>query len=278
MNTIPLQQRKFHIKLAPTFFGNYECFLFYLKRLLQRLGRESALFVWQEAFIDYRDDLLKQILSAEWKDSDRNEKINEKEYLTKYLNDYFTSPAQGVSDIEAKDVIEKTPPIYQMRESFHSLKVERLITAYEAIHLWNDTIALLAESLIKYHGKQGELIIYDIETERRTYTKHKPCSFKEFVTKGRIALESAEPNFLNCAVDAKIIKDTETEHIMHVTQCENARYFHERHPQVGYLIACSHDETDPKMYNKNVQLQRTSTIMEDADICDFRYCLIEGDS
>lgn len=277
MNTIPLQQRKFPLEFASLFLGNYECFLFYLKRLLQRLGREHALSLWQDTFKNYDDILLVQILTTGWETVlENNKKLNEKEYIDKNLQKHFGVPVENVSSTEAQKLIEATPPFPQIRNFFPSIYMKKQISAYEATHLMNDTVALLAESLIKYHGRQGEFIIYDIERERRAYGKHQRCSFKEFVTKGRTALESSAPNFLNCAVDAKIIKDTETEHIMHVTQCENARYFHERHPQVGYLIACSHDETDPKMYNKNVQLQRTSTIMEGADICDFRYCLIEG--
>ncbi len=55
-----------------------------------------------------------------------------------------------------------------------------------------------------------------------------------------------------------------------VTQCEWARYFRERHPLVGYLMACSTDEAAYRAFNPALRLQRTSTLMEGGQVCDFR--------
>lgn len=276
MVNIALQQRKFSLKLAPLFVGSYQRYIFYLKRLLQRLGQKQILPLWNDTFINYNDKYMNQIISTGWKQSTRNGKeLDEKELIEKFLLKYFKTSVEGVSSSEVQDLVEATPPIPQIRKNHASINVEKYINAYETIHLREDAVALLAESLIKRYGKQGEFMIYDIERERRTPSNPKPCSFTEFVKRGRNVLESPEPNFLNCAVDAEIISDNNTEHIMHIKQCENARYFHEHHPQVGYLIGCSQDEFDPKIYNKNIQLQRTSTIMEGGKICDFRYYLIK---
>jgi hypothetical protein len=57
--------------------------------------------------------------------------------------------------------------------------------------------------------------------------------------------------------------------ILHVTACEWARYFGERHPSVAYLVACSTDEAGPRAVTDGLWMQRTSTIMEGGEVCDF---------
>jgi hypothetical protein len=42
---------------------------------------------------------------------------------------------------------------------------------------------------------------------------------------------------------------------------------------VGNLVACSGDEASLKAANETLSMQRTSTIMEGAELCEFRVCL-----
>lgn len=58
--------------------------------------------------------------------------------------------------------------------------------------------------------------------------------------------------------------------------CEWARYFQERHPRVGYLMACSTDETAYRAFNPSLRLQRTQTLMEGGALCDFRIYATES--
>ena len=58
--------------------------------------------------------------------------------------------------------------------------------------------------------------------------------------------------------------------VMRVRECDFARYFRDHHPQVGYLMICSTDEGAYQAVNRNVRMQRTSTLMEGEETCDFR--------
>ncbi len=70
---------------------------------------------------------------------------------------------------------------------------------------------------------------------------------------------------------------TEDEAVIKITQCEWARYFNQLHPGVGYLLGCSMDESGTKSYNKNINLQRTQTIVEGSEYCNFRYFVSSKD-
>ena len=51
--------------------------------------------------------------------------------------------------------------------------------------------------------------------------------------------------------------------------------FRERHPGVGYLVACSTDEVDYRAFNEKLRMQRTSTLMEGGEVCDFRIYAVD---
>ena len=86
MNNIALPQRKFSLKLAPLFIGSYQRYLFYLKRLLQRLGQKQILSLWRDNFTDYDDKLTNQIISTGWeKCASRAREKDEEIYIKKYI-------------------------------------------------------------------------------------------------------------------------------------------------------------------------------------------------
>jgi hypothetical protein len=76
-----------------------------------------------------------------------------------------------------------------------------------------------------------------------------------------------EANIFTAGLDIERIRTSEKEAVVHVKECEWARYFQERHPQCGYLMACSTDEAACRAFNKNLRMQRTSTLMEGGKIC-----------
>jgi hypothetical protein len=274
MGDVPLRERRFRITISDVFQSNYEKLSFFLKQLLLRLGEKQTLSLWQKAFAINADDFLVRILSTDWQEiSKDSNKSNGIETSGEYISDLFGSSIENVTEHAAKGLIEKSLPIPQIRQYFKSLNYEKHILGYEYLHLVDHSIALLAETTINKLGKQGELIIYDIVKEQMASRSRKPCSFTEYCGQCTSLLQSAEGNWLNCLIDAEIIKETDTELIFHVTQCDCARYFKDHHPTVGYLITCSTDESDAKLYNKNIRLQITSTIMEGGEICDFRYYL-----
>lgn len=74
----------------------------------------------------------------------------------------------------------------------------------------------------------------------------------------------------SAGLNAALIKQSPTEVVVHITECEWARYFRERHPTVGYVLACSTDDADLRATTDKLWLQRTSTLMEGGRVCDFR--------
>lgn len=132
-----------------------------------------------------------------------------------------------------------------------------------------------AETLIERYGKQGELIVYDLVLAGRLASgKNKTGSIEEFIE--TFTAEAEKPNLFTTGLEIELISKSKTEAILHVRACEWARYFRERHPQVGYLMACSTDEAAYQAFNKRLRMQRTQTIMEGHEKCDFRiYAMAE---
>jgi len=185
------------------------------------------------------------------------------------FSSYFPDPIQGVSKISARQLVEEMPPVKQIKQTFQSLSVWKSMTAYEVLHLKFDARALLAESLIRLHGKQGELIAYDVLREERRITGGgRTGSVAEFISD--FISEPETPNLFTAGLRVDWVQVSELEVVLNVKECEWARYFQERHPQVGYLMACSTDEVAYRAFNKDIRMQRTATLMEGGEVCDFR--------
>jgi hypothetical protein len=73
-----------------------------------------------------------------------------------------------------------------------------------------------------------------------------------------------------------VVRGSETEVVTLVKECEWARYFQERHPGVGYLLACSLDNAAYESFNQRIHLQRSYTLMEGGEMCDFRVYAAEA--
>lgn len=277
MSYIPCRERLFPLSLAPWFKYNYFHYLHWLKHLLERLGRECTLAVWQNAFKNYNDEFLMQILSEEWTNVTDSDSGDAEDQIAFFLSKLFPLLVENVSAGEARQIIETTPPFHQIRQCFPSPNVVRQITAYEALHLFHDGLALIAESLIDFHGKQGELIAYDAMLEKLVADQKKTISVAEFMSKRllRYSSEPDEPDIFTAGLEVELIRGSEREVVTHVKECEWARYYQERHPRVGYMMACSLDNANYESFNKNIRLQHTSTLMEGGKVCDFRVYAIE---
>lgn len=269
MDYISCRERTFPLQLAQGFVRCYRSYAYWLQRLLERLGREATVAVWQSAYADYDAALLMQILAAEWGPVTQDEVDDTEGQISDMLSALFTEPVADVSREQAGRIIDATPPVHQIRESCPSLDVWRETTAFEALHLAFDGLALLIESLIDRHGKQGELIAYDLLSDQRVAAREgQTGSAEEFIA--NFTSEPAEPNIFTAGLELEVLHASAREILMQVKECEWARYFQERHPRVGYLMACSTDEVAYKAFNASLRLQRTSTLMEGGKACDFR--------
>ncbi len=250
--------------------GHYKRYLRTLKKLLERLGHDNTMTIWQTAFKDYEDPLLAEILSREWHNNNADQVDYSDEIIDQYLNTYFSAPVEGLTPQEARDMAESTPPITQMRQKFPSLNVWRDITAYDSLHLRFHGAALLVEAMIKLHNKEGELIAYDLALEMKLDGATQR-EVPEFMISMGSFLKPDQPTLFDAGLDVEFLNTSDKEVIFRIKECEWARYFQDRHPRVGYLMACSTDETGARAANEKIRFQRTSTIMEGGGVCHFRY-------
>jgi hypothetical protein len=149
------------------------------------------------------------------------------------------------------------------------------ITTYEAL-AFSDGRPMLSQSLLELYGKQGELIAYDIIRANRTkVVKQAQTSFKDFVADYCTNLKSTCPTIFTAGLDVDIVRRSDTEFVAQVKECEWSRYYRERFPKVAYLVACSTDDAHAQACVPGIQMQRTKTLMEGGDFCDFRYYVPE---
>jgi hypothetical protein len=272
INNITLRDKAFSMELEPEVLKFYRNYAGWLRTLTERLGYERTLKVWKDAYRNYDETKLGKILSSGWILKNDNEPNDENEKINDIVRTCFPSPVEGLTKDEARQIIEVTPPVKQIRKYFpSSLNLRKDITAYDSLFLSYDGPALLIEALIKNHKKEGELIAYDFIRERRVNGAEKnPLSIEQLISVIGSITKSEKPNLMTSALTTEIISSSNKEIVMHVKECEWARYFKGNHPAVGYLMACSTDEAAYRTANKSIRLQRTGTIMEGNRICDFR--------
>jgi hypothetical protein len=272
MGTVPCRDRTFPLGLASEFEYYYWYFLHWLRNLLERLGPEHALALWEDAYQSYDEELLVQILSSGWEADEAGEASSFDELVSSNLEEVFPSPVEGVTGELAGRIMENTPPFRQIRQSLPSPNLRRESTTYEALHLFRDGLAVLAELLIERYRKQGELIAYDTMLGELSEEDEPDVSVKEFMSKRQARFTSGpdEPDMHSAGLEVDFIRGSESEVVTRVTECEWARYYRERHPSVGYMLACALDAPVYRWFNERLRLQRTSTLMEGGTECDFR--------
>jgi hypothetical protein len=275
MEYLPCEKRSFPYRINIQIF--YASYLRWMRQLSERLGSQNARSIWKNTFTDYDDTLLMRILSSGWHYVDSIDANQVEEEVAKLVGELFSTPNQEISVADARNMIEETPPIFQIKRLFSHNTVEKEISAYEALHLRFDGLASLAETLIDRYRKQGELIIYDLMVEGRLASSEgETGSVEEFIE--YFTAKPIKPTIFDAGLETELISKTENEVVLYVRKCEWARYFRERHPNVGYLMSCSTDEVAYKAFNKNLRLQRTHTLMEGSDKCDFRIYAIDEKS
>jgi hypothetical protein len=269
---IPCRERLFPFRFNAAILSTPSVMWF--RHLAERLGIDNTLSFWKNTFIKYDDALLMTILSSGWKKLS-DETCSENTMYT-IIKKTMSATNLEVSCDQIMEVIGNTPPILQIRLHYSNHTMEKEITAYEALHIKFDGLAHLAETLIEKYGKQGELIVYDIVTEvRLAVSKGETISVADFLD--TFTAEELDPNIFTAGTSSNLISKTNREAVVHIRECEWARYFQERHPSVGYLLACSTDEVAYKAYNSSLRMQRTQTLMEGGEMCDFKIFTIEND-
>ena len=74
------------------------------------------------------------------------------------------------------------------------------------------------------------------------------------------------------AIQTEVLELTRKKFSFNVFRCRYAEmYQHLGIPELGKMLSCNRDFAFIEGFNPNIQLCRTQTIMEGADICDFRF-------
>jgi hypothetical protein len=272
MTTIPCRERTFELSLSAEVPYHAWRYLSWLKHVLERLGRQAALDLWVDALDDYDDLLLLDILSTGWEEFEADETPCTEGQLRDVAVELFNTPVEGMIPGQVRAILENTPPFAHIRRRFPNLNVRRQVTTYDALHLFHDSLALLVEKLIERYGKQGELIAYDALLEQCSPSAAPRMSVEEYLSQraARFRSSPGKPDMFTAGLEVELVRASDTEVVTLVTECEWARYYQERHPSVGYLLACSLDNAAYRSINGRLRLQRTSTLMEGGDACDFR--------
>jgi L-2-amino-thiazoline-4-carboxylic acid hydrolase-like protein len=76
------------------------------------------------------------------------------------------------------------------------------------------------------------------------------------------------------AIDVEAVKKTDTAFEFNVTGCRYAKFYKELGvPEIGFMLLCDLDYPMTEGFGAGLELNRTQTIMQGADHCDFRYAL-----
>ena len=272
MDRLPCTQRTFPLQLAPAYVAHYALSLHFLKMMLERLGEPAALDTWRQAFEGADDELFYRTLEQGWQVEPGSMAGEVEASLAGLLVHLFRQPVQGVSAEQAGELVDKAPPFAQLTERFPMLNAQRTSTTYDALHLFRHGLARLAETLIERYGKAGEYLVLETmlrEIASRPVQETSPEEFFDLCSSWYNP-EAETPTISSAGQELELKRTGENELTMRVTACEWARYYRERHPRVGYLMACSTDAAYFQSYHPDIRLQRTTTLMEGEDHCDFR--------
>lgn len=79
------------------------------------------------------------------------------------------------------------------------------------------------------------------------------------------------------AIQTEVLEQTRKKFSFNVYRCRYAEmYAHLGIPELGKMLSCDRDYAFIQGFNPDIQLTRTQTIMEGADICDFCFELIRS--
>jgi hypothetical protein len=262
---LALLERRFDLSLSHEVARVLGSYATTYRHILERLGVEAANGLWN-ALPEEPDELTREILAL--KVRPESEPLASAE-MREGLDNVFTSPARGVTAGQAFAFLTASPPFAFITAAASSGQGVLSLTTYQWLHLFRVAHARIAEQALARHGKAGELIMYDaLLAEAKGWDK---ISADEFMRQRLARYQTAPetPNAFSAGLDIDLVRGDEREIVAHVTHCEWARYYRERHPSVGYLLACALDDPMYRLLCDSVRFQRRSTLMEGGATCEF---------
>ncbi len=293
------KHKTFLLKLSDCYMEYFRNYAFVYRHMLERIGRDAVEETWRSANERFEDELFLSLLESGWAPEEAPTAIpSQREQLLGVL---FESPIQGVTAHSAKTFLLSVGPFSHFEKRFRALASQRECTAYKALHLLAHGLACFAEAAIERFGRAAEFMIYDglvqevddrltPEGTGREWVKaiyDRVEAAKESAPAASEAPETPEkrsdqekpallPNIGSAGHIEEVIRVTEDEVIVHMTQCSWADYYLDRHPTVGQLLGCCIDDPVYRRTADGLRLQRQFTLMEDGPHCDFRFYPVDS--
>ncbi len=261
------EERRFDLALSKWYAPTLGTYALVYKHLLERLGVEATTGLW-DALPSKPDGLMREILALE---TEPESDPTPAEDLDSYVRKLFASPVRGIDAAQASEFLRSRPPFAFIDAAFPEVRGVFSLTTYQSLHLFRDGIARIAEETIARFGKAGELMIYDaLLSDPDAFGSMSAGEFMERrLARYQIPPETAD--IFSAGLDVELIRGNESEIVAHITRCDWACYFRERHPSVGYLLACSTDDPIYRQQCDGVRFQRRCTLMEDGPYCEFTF-------
>lgn len=117
MDRLPCAQRTFPRKLAQRLPIRYGASLCWLRPLVERRGPEPALELRDEACREDDDPFLARILGGGWTPVPEGEAVD----VQRACSPLFPSDLEGVTREKARELVERMPPLHQIRHRFPAL-------------------------------------------------------------------------------------------------------------------------------------------------------------
>jgi hypothetical protein len=265
-------ERRFDLTLSHEVAGALSTYATVYRHLLERLGREAANGLW-DALPTAPDALTSEILALPRQPE--TEPLTATQ-LREGLDRVFASPVRGVTSEQALGFLSGKPPFIFTQAAAPAGQGILSLTTYQWLHLFRDALARIAEEAVARYGKAAEFMVYDaLLGEAAGWDK---ISGEEFMRQrlARYQTPAETPNAFSAGLDITLVRGDEHEIVAHVTACEWARYYHDRHPSVGYLLACSLDDPMYRLVCDDVRFQRRCTLMEAGSYCEFCFYRTEA--
>lgn len=158
-------------------------------------------------------------------------------------------------------------PIDHILNTYGSNIFRKVFSAYDFLKILFSTRAIFAVKLIAIYGKEAELVIYDYWKDTRFNSiKGQTVTISELIDDFTAPLP--DHSIIAAAQEIEVIGKNDNEAIIHVKECEWARYFNDHYPSIGYLFSCSCDEIGLRGLNENIRFLRTKTLMQGDSYCN----------
>ena len=263
----PLSERRFDLSLSDRFAAGLGTYAVLYRELLERVGEAETHALW-DVLPEEPDELAREILTLT---PERGIGTTDPRSIERHVRDIFSSAVRGIDADTAARFLRSRPPFLFIERTWPALAGTLCLTTYEALHLFRDALARITEEAIRVFGHSGQLMVYDaLSPDPEDFT---PLSADEFMEARREDYVSPpqEETIFSAGLDTRLIRADQDEILAHVTRCEWARYFGERHPTVGYLLACSFDAAIYRFQCPDIRLQRRCTLIEGAEYCEFLF-------